>query len=81
MRKGELAIMLDITTSRKHVMYNHILSFMALVDTLPKEEIREVMDSLWRTATDPEEVAFINAVERFAMREYKEEKNEISPTS
>jgi hypothetical protein len=76
--------MLDIATSRKYVMYNHILSFMALVDT-SKEEIREVMSSLWRTVNDSEEARFLNAVERFAMREYVEKeklvKDEGSPTS
>jgi hypothetical protein len=75
--------MIDLITSRKHVMYNHILGFMALVDMLPKEEIREVIYSLRRAANDPEEIQFVNAVERFAMREYKEElvNDEGSPTS
>lgn len=65
--------MIDYKSSQKYVMYNHVISVIALIDTLPSEEIREVMNSLWegvgpRRSLHREEIGFLNALEKLAMR-------------
>lgn len=61
--------MIDHKSAQKYVMYNHVISVMALIDMLPPEEIREVMDSLWLgSSVGPEEIGFLNALEKLAMR-------------
>lgn len=64
-------MMIDHKSAQKYVMYNHVISVMALIDMLPPEDIREVIDSLWKgvgSGGDPEEIGFLNALEKLAMR-------------
>jgi hypothetical protein len=57
--------MLSVDGSRKHVLFDGLLSFMVLVDTLSLEEAREIVVSLRYSNTDPEEIEFIDEVEKF----------------
>lgn len=66
--------MLSTQTGRKHVIFDNLLHFMALVDVLPEEDIREIMCSL-RSAhceeSEPEAFKLISALEEFALREFE----------
>lgn len=59
---------MDITSSRKHVIYDNLIHFMALADMLSSEDISEIITSLRDAHYEDETRAleFIAACEKYA---------------
>jgi hypothetical protein len=66
---------MNITTSRKHVIYDNLVHFLALSDTLSDDDVKDLISSLRESVDEEYELEFISACEKFISAQKKTSTN------